>query len=126
MERFELMNQQISVQTIVPQNIAVPVGTTLGVYVPASAGQAWTYLKASTIGSGATLVILPASSTGSTMPGATLSAMYSGFTLTYGLAANDVITIPGPATYYLAAVGATCIVSLLRGISPQTGIFPPG
>lgn len=125
------MMQNEKIMGLVPQQVAVPAGITNGVFVGALPYQVNVQLRVTA--AAATLLILPASAgqyagqtlIGSTLASATLAAISA--TFAYVIAASgaeSLLTINGPAAFYLASTG-TATVSLLRGMSSQnSGIVP--
>lgn len=107
------MARENDVSNLQPQIVTVPVGVTVGVFVGPVAGQASVLVENLT--SGATLFLMQ-SNVGSTMPGATLAALFATFAYAVPTAPNTV-NIEGPASFYLAATGATATVHLLRKLT---------
>lgn len=103
----------------------VPVGATVAVFMQPAAGQVSTVLK---MFSGGTLEILPCSQTllsglGGLGPNTFLPAAQAAATLAalsgsgYAMSAAEVLSISGPASYYLSATSATCVLHALFGKS---------
>lgn len=108
------MGSNNDILNLVPQIITVPVGVTAAVYVGAAAGQRDVQIR--NVSGGGTLSIL-ASNAGSTYAGGTLLALSA--TFAYFVAASgteSVVNVRGPASFYLAATGATTVVTILRGM----------
>lgn len=92
-----------------PEIINVGLGTSLAVFVGSTSNQTNVRIK---YVSGGTLTILEALS-GSTMASATLVARSA--TFAFLVDATGSMVFEGPASFYLAATGATCVVNILRG-----------
>lgn len=106
-----------SVWSLGSTRIMVPVGSTLAVYMSPVPGQINTVLKYS---SGGTCEIFPAGLTqtsigvflGITLAAATLASLAG---TCYAFSAAEVLTINGPASFYLSSTGATSILHMLVG-----------
>ena len=103
------------VLSVSPTTYSVPVGLTLAVFVGALAGQCSVSVRH--VGGGATLTMLAANA-GSTYAGATLAAIGVSGAYIFGISGTEsIVNLSGPASFYLAATGATAIVSVLRGMT---------
>lgn len=115
------MAREADISNIQPQIVTVPVGVTVGVFVGPVAGQATVQIQNMT--SGATLFLMgSAGSTqqnagaGATIAGSTLAAIFATFAYACPISPN-VVTLDGPASFYLAATGATATVHILRKVT---------
>lgn len=107
------MAREADISNIAPQIVVVPVGVTVGVFIGPVAGQASVQIQNTT--AGATLFMMQ-SNVGSTMPGATLAALFATFAYTVPITPT-MVTLDGPASFYLAATGVTATVHLLRRVT---------
>lgn len=89
-------------------NIIVPVGATVAVLIEGIAGQNSTLLK---YVSGGTLSVVGVA-TGVTLTAAELASAVGNH---YVMGTSEVLSIDGPARFYLMATGATTTVSAIRG-----------
>ena len=106
-----------SVFTLGATMIKVPVGATAALLITPFAGQVNCLIKYS---SGGTCEILPAGLTQIALnlfapvaqPGQTLLALSGSG---YLLGANEALSIPGPASFYLSSTGATSVLYAIFG-----------
>lgn len=116
------MAREADILNIAPQIYTVPVGVTVAVFVNPVAGQASVQIQNLT--AGATLFLM--GSAGSTLQntsggtltvaGATLAALFATFAYACPVSPT-MVTLEGPASFYLAATGATATVHILRRVT---------
>lgn len=109
------MASSADIFAVTSSRTAVPPGATLAVFMQPVAGQgSWTLKNFS----GGTLEIFGATITttgaGSTLPAADLVSL-SGTGYLFG--ALEVLSITGPASFYLSSLSATTVVMVVRGKS---------
>lgn len=97
-----------------PIQVAIPPGITVAVYVGATAAEVMKTIKYT---SGSSLVYIMQDNNGSTMAGATLAANF-GLSMGYLIGGTEIINTEGPASFYLAATGATAVMTVMRGFGP--------
>lgn len=113
---------QDSIWSLGSTRVVVPVGATLAVFMQPFPGQMVTQLKLMV---GGTCEILPAGSTqvnigffiGTTQPAATLAALSGSG---YMFSAGEVLSLSGPAMFYLSSTGATSVLHALFGKGQNT------
>lgn len=104
-----------NVQNLSPQIYVVPVGVTAALFVGAVPNQCNVQIR--NVSGGGTLSILAANA-GSTYAGGTLLALSATFSYFVGVTgAESIVKLQGPASFYLAATGASTTVTILRGLN---------
>ncbi len=110
--------QQSQNQLLSCLEVTIAPGITNAVYFGSTAAEGNKIVKYL---AGGTLYALNPSSTGSTVSPALLVTGYSNLQR-YLFSSTEVVTCGGPASFYLACLGATTTVGVLRGITPQAGL----
>lgn len=115
------MARETDISNILPQIVTVPVGVTVAVFVGPVAGQASVQIQNLT--AGATLFLMASAGStqqnagaGATISGATLAAQFATFVYSCPVSPT-MVTLDGPASFYLAATGVTATVHLLRRVT---------
>jgi hypothetical protein len=100
-----------------PQTVQVPAGVTNALFYGMEASQIDVHVKAM---SASNLIVLQAGANGSTMPGATLAALFTAGSY-YVLGAAQFLDFDGPVSFYLAAIGATAQASIYKSYNVFSG-----
>jgi hypothetical protein len=111
--------QDVKISELLTSTVAVPVGTTLGVLVDNTARQGNIMLQVATSGGSLSIVGV---ATGVTLAGATLAPLcFGGASQAAFLisSVSGVITINGPARFYMASAGITLQVAIAKGLVSQ-------
>ncbi len=95
------------------ETVNIPAGATLAVYYGQIARQNDIVVKPM---GASNVVLIQATSVGSTMPGASIAALFAAGSY-YALGSSEVMQLGGPASFYVAAIGATALVSVMRAMS---------